>query len=214
MMQRSLSALSLAALLVGCSDTVAVGGAHRVEVALQRTDAALPLATMLSTAASQGRLQVDQVDSLFITITSISFLRAVAEDDTLEAAWETLSLTDPVTIDLLSLPMEDDSAVVIAAGDLPAGDYERIRFRVSGSSIFLNTGVMIGKAVFVADTEYAVKVPSGTTSGLKTDLAVSVEDATAANLVFSTLATFDAVTATGNGQVILSPVLKAKGALE
>jgi hypothetical protein len=125
-----------------------------------------------------------------------------------------IELSEPLTVDLLALPSEEDSAVVIASGTLPEGEYERMRFLVSASWIFLNTGATVGNSTFDPDVSYEVKVPSGSTSGLKTDLSFTVVTDTSVNLLFSPIATFENVTATGSGKVILSPVLKAKGEIE
>ncbi len=182
---------------------------------MQQTDALVLVAPALQSAvAAQGKISIDQVDSLFITITEISFLPVLAEDDPTEASWERFDLPEPLTIDLLALPPDDEPALVIADGTLPEGDYERIRFLVGSSTIFLNTLVGVGNASFDPDTEYPVKVPSGASSGLKTDLGFSVVDDSEVNVLFSSTATFDDVTATGSGNVILSPVLKAKGTTE
>ena len=202
------AAVSLAA----CSDSTGTNEVHRVDVAIQQTDAMLLAAPILQTAtAAQGKISVSQVDSLFITITSIAFLPVLADGDTTEASWETIALTDPLAIDLLALPAEDDSALVIAEGTLPEGDYERMRFLISASSIYFNASTTVGNATFDPDAEYDVKVPSGSSSGLKTDIGFTVAADTAVNVLFSTTATFEDVTATGSGMVILSPVLKSRG---
>ena len=215
MFARHLAALAIATVVAACSDTTSTNDVHEVAVAMQQTDAALLAAPALRAAeAAQGKIQIDQVDSLFITITSISFLPVLADDDTTEASWQAIDLSEPLRIDLMALPAEDDSALVIAEGALPEGDYERMRFLLSNSEIFLNSMATIGNFAFDPDTEYAVKVPSGSSSGLKTDLRFNVVADTAVNLLFASTATFDAVTATGNGNVILSPVLKAKGEIE
>ncbi len=217
MYRDKLMVLGLAAMVAACSDTTGTSGSgmHRVDVTLQQTDGMLLAAPIMAAAgASQGRISIDQVDSLFLTITTISFLPVLAEDDTTEASWQVIELSEPLTFDLLALPAEEDSALVIASGTLPEGDYERMRFLISASSIFLNTGVTVGNSPFAPDISHEVKVPSGSTSGLKTDLSFTVVTDTSVNLLFSALATFDKVTATGNGQIILSPVLKAKGEIE
>ncbi len=155
-----------------------------------------------------GQVAVANVDSLFITFTSISFKPVGTEDDSTDGGWQSVTLPAPVTVDLLALPSDSDSAVVIAAGTLVEGDYEQLRFIVSASSIFFNTTLNVGNQVFDPDTEYEVTVPSGSTSGLKTDLTLSLSDSTEVNLLFSPVATLNDVTATGSGKVILKPVLR------
>jgi len=201
-------------LLVACSDVTTIDGVHQVDLTMQQGDGLVLAAPVLATAAhAQGKILADQVDSLFLTITTISFL-AVTEDGESEASWTSFELPEPITVDLLALPTEEATPLVIASGELPAGDYEKLRFRISTSSIFLNTGTTVGNSTFNPDTPYEVTVPSGATSGIKTDLGFSVADDVEINLLFSPNATFDGVTATGSGKVILSPVLKARDQLE
>lgn len=201
-------------LLAACSDITTTNGVHQVDVTLQQGDGLVLAAPAFATAANaQGKLLADQVDSLFLTITTISFL-SVAEDEESEASWMSFALPEPITVDLLALPTEEATPLIIASGELPAGDYEKLRFRISASSIFLNTRTTVGNSTFDPDTPYEVTVPSGATAGLKTDLGFSVADDVEVNLLFSPKTTFDGVTATGNGKVILSPVLMARDQLE
>lgn len=201
-------------LLAACSDITTTNGVHQIDVTLQQTDGLVLAAPAFVTAANaQGKILADQVDSLFLTITTISFL-PVAEDEESETSWLSFELPEPITVDLLALPTEEDTPLIIASGELPAGNYDKLRFRISASSIFLNTGTTVGNSTFDPDTPYEVTVPSGTTSGLKTDLGFSVAGDVDINLFFSPRATFDGVTVTGSGKVILSPVLKARDQLE
>ena len=133
------------------------------DVALQQTDGLFLAAPIMTAAgASQGRISVDQVDSLFLTITTISFLPVLAEDDTTEASWQVIELSEPLTVDLLALPSEEDSAVVIASGTLPEGEYERMRLpmRYPGES------VLPTRMCFHSTSDIVVSLPcatSGTT---------------------------------------------------
>ena len=79
---------------------------------------------------------------------------------------------------------------------------------ISNASIVLNTTIGVGQATFAADSSHAVRIPSAENTGLKTDIAFTVAADTDVNLLFSPDATFQNVTATGNGQVILAPVIK------
>jgi hypothetical protein len=178
---------------------------------MQQTDVVLLVAPIAESATSAlGKVPVSDVESLFLTFTSVSFRPVGADDDSTGGGWQSFMLPAPVTVDLLALPSESDSAVVMAAGTLVEGDYEALRFLVSDGSIYFNTTITIGNSTFDPDTEYEVTVPSGSTSGLKTDLSFSVSDSAQVNLLFSTTATLDDVTATGSGKVILKPVFKAK----
>jgi hypothetical protein len=220
-------AAAFTAMAVGgaCTDTTGTLNSTdtgSVEVTLQRASVQLApaadFAVFLSDAGLQGKVDPSSVDSLFVTVTSIGFLPVEAEDtgeESEDPMWMWLDLPDPVTLDLLALPTEGDSPIVIAAGDVPVGDYRKVRMIVGGAAVFFNQAMTVGQAAFDVDTEYPVDVPSGAQSGLKTDATFSVVgddvgDPTAVNLLFDPDATFKNVTATGSGKVKLAPVIKVR----
>ena len=113
------------------------------------------------------------------------------------------------------LPEPDESPVVIASGSVPVGSYRKVRLFVQDEIVVFAESVTVGNSVYDMDTEYPVTIPSGDNTGIKTDLSFTVtadEDGNVAevNLLFDSEATFRGVTATGNGKVMLPPVLKAK----
>ena len=220
---------------VGCSDTGNLGpgdGMGDVTVTLQRTDvlSASVVAAALEgeiTAAPEGKVPMDQVQSLTVTITSIEMLRDCEADEEAgdgdqsngecaeNGGWIPLELDEPVTIDFMALPVPDDSVVVLASGSLPVGDYRNIRLFVQDEFVVFAADITVGNSVFYMDEDYPVEIPSGDNTGIKTDLSFTVTEdgegnAEEVNLLFDTEATFRGVTATGSGKVILPPVLKAK----
>jgi len=153
------------------------------------------------------------VTSLNLTVTEVAYLLE-GDDENTESAWQTLDVED-LTIDLMALPAESEGSVVIGAGDVLVGNYNKVRLLVSGGTIEFNTAVSLGGTDFVASVEYDVVVPSGAESGVKSDVSFDViagaEGAeNSAELVFEPGTTFLNVTVTGNGEVILNPVLRAK----
>jgi len=153
------------------------------------------------------------VERLDLTVTEVAYLLEGDEENT-ESAWQTLEV-DNLTIDLMGLPAESEGSVVIGAGEVPVGNYSKVRLLVSGGTIVFNTDVSLGGTDFVAGEEYDVTVPSGAESGVKSDVSFDViagaEGAeNSAELVFEPGTTFLNVTVTGNGEVILNPVLRAK----
>jgi hypothetical protein len=155
------------------------------------------------------------VASLEVTVTSIQFLRAGDEDDE-AGGWITLQLSAPVSLNLMALPTEGDSPVVIASGSVEAGTYTQVRLFVTDPSVEFSSDVTIGAAAtFQAGVEYAVTIPSAGQTGIKTDASFTVtadeSGATAdVGLLFDAGTTFANVAATGNGQVILAPVLRSR----
>jgi hypothetical protein len=144
-------------------------------------------------------------------VTSVSFLPVEAEGEGEgegeESAWVFLTLDDPIQVDLMALPIEEDSPFV--TGELDVGDYGKIRLQVSDAAVWFNEAITQGPTTLAPDTEHPVDVPSGSTSGIKTDLSFTVQDAPAAvTLVFDPGLTFSNLNVTGSGRVVLSPVFK------
>jgi hypothetical protein len=87
---------------------------------------------------------------------------------------------------------------------------------VADASIYFNNMISVGNQTYDVDMEYAVDVPSGAQSGLKTDVSFTVEadpataDPLAVNVLFDPDMTFNNVTATGSGRVKLTPVIKTR----
>jgi len=221
------AALVTAFVATGCSDTASVDGMGTVAVTMQQASVQLAPGAdgfdlLLSPGDAAVKVSKTQVDSLFIWATRIGFLPVDTPDgscddegDETPCPWIWLDLSEDLQIDLMALPAEDDSAVVIAAGDVPVGDYRKVRLLVRDASIFFNEAISVGNHVFDADMEHALDVPSGAQSGLKTDAAFSVVaddlgEPTEVNVVFDPNLTFNNVTATGSGKVKITPVLKVR----
>jgi len=157
-------------------------------------------------------LDRDNVLSLTVVVTQIEFLPTVEGDDGEgDASWITLELPEPIELDLLALPTEGESPLVIAAGSVEPGEYRNVRFLIGAATIVFDEPFTVGIAEF--DGEHLVTVPSGTETGLKTDIAFTVEadednNPQELNLLFDPEVTFLHATATGNGTVVLTPVMR------
>jgi hypothetical protein len=228
---KNILAIGVVAALAGaCADTTGIGDTGSVRVTLQQAGtvlapAASPAWVNLSGADMEG-LDRALIASLEVTVTSIAFL-PVDEDDPDDpsgmgmgdgdmdgTSWISLPLGEPVPLDLLALPSEMDSPIVIAAGDVPVGDYRKVRLFVENATISFTEAITKGNATFDAEVDHPVDIPSAANSGLKTDAIFSVvaDDVGAVsdvNLLFDPTATFKNVTVTGSGRVILAPVIKA-----
>lgn len=219
MSQKLLGLAVLGTLAVGataCSDTSGTNGTVPVTVTMQIDGAALAASAFDGAALLlAGPIDASEVDSLFVEVTGLSFLycdsTCMADttdlDDDCCGEWHDVSVAGDTWIDLMHLPMDVDSAVVIASGDLPIGEYQRIRINVGGAFIWFNTEQSTGQEVFMVDQEYGVTVPSGR---LNTNVGLTVEDdgtgmPVPVNLVFDPAMTFQNVHTTGSGKVILTP---------
>lgn len=159
----------------------------------------------------------DTVESLEIEVTEIAFLPADADEqaEAAETAWQTITLGTPVTLDLMALPTESEGSIEVASGSVLVGSYRKVRLLVGeGEIVFRGPLSLGGAASFDAGTPYPVTIPSGNQTGLKTDVSFEVTEgenatANAAYVVFAPGTTFQNVTATGNGGVMLAPVLRS-----
>lgn len=207
---------TLAAGATACSDTSGVNGTVPVTVSMQLDGSAFAAAAYDGAALLlAGPIDASEVDSLWVEVTGLSFLScdSACMADTTDVnddccgEWQHLSLASPVVIDLMALPADADSAFVIASGDLPIGEYQRIRISVANASIWFNTDQSTGPTDFLAGEWHDVTVPSGR---LNTNVGLTVEDdgtglPVPINLVFDPNMTFQNVHGTGSGKVILTP---------
>lgn len=148
------------------------------------------------------------VDELVVTVTRVEFLPAGGDEEN-RGGWVSLDVDD-VTLDLMALPTDPADAVILATGELPAGAYGMLRLFVSDATILFNTPVQLGQAfTYEAGTPYTVFIPSGDQTGIKTDQGFTLaEGAVEVGLLFDEHATLANVTGTGNGMVIMAPVLR------
>ena len=201
-----------------CSDSTGVA-TGTVNVTMQQTDAAVLHVVdgwYASVTGTQISLDPDTVASLTITVTELEFLVGASGDGISDnTSWTGLTLPTPVTIDLVALPTEGESPLVIVAGSVPVGDYRHVRLYVSDATIEFTGPIEIGQAQnFDGDTPYPVEIPSVDQTGITTDVtftvvADGVGDPTDVFLFFSPEATMANVTANGAGNVLLTPIVSA-----
>ncbi|MDH3457535.1 MAG: DUF4382 domain-containing protein [Gemmatimonadota bacterium] len=224
-----MAAMTAVAVATACADGAGLDGTSgQVEVTMQQA-ASSPAATsefavFLSANGSQGRVDPSLVTELLVTVTRIGFLPAEPMDgdpmdgdpdeDPDDTMWIWLELPEPVTLNLMALPIEADPPIVIAAGEVAVGDYRKVRMIVAGALVSFGEDVSVGQQVYAAAEPHEVTVPSGAQSGLKTDAVFSVladdlGDPTEVNILFDPDATFKNVVATGSGKINLTPVIKS-----
>ncbi|HEX9631380.1 MAG TPA: DUF4382 domain-containing protein [Gemmatimonadales bacterium] len=192
-----------------------------VSVTMQRvgagTAAQAAAGWFASATGGMGRIDLATVDSLMVTLDRIEFLPAVQDEgdengengDGEGGGWVSLDVED-VRFDLLALPTTDETGIVLVTGELPVGDYLRVRLFVTDPMVWFNTPIQLGQAfTFDPDVGYDVFIPSGDQTGIKTDQGFSIpEGGGDVTLVFDENASLANVAATGNGRVILAPVIR------
>jgi len=199
-----------------CSDTTGTSdGEVRVRLAATPTAAARVAATDFITAS--GAITASMIDSIMVTVTAVEAIRVETDPDSDDETGKfvRLDLTElgGVRINLLDLPV-DSTGLIIARGELPAGTYNRIRLRIEDGSaeISLNTDVAIGGNSVLAAGTYALEIPSGAQSGIKvqtSSFTIDDDDGADVTLVFDLNTSIGNVHTTGNGRIIMNPVLKA-----
>lgn len=102
---------------------------------------------------------IDLISKTYVTIDKVE----IRKQETDSAGSEFIVLTEePMEIDLLTL--SNGVTELLASVDLEAGTYDKIRMHVTDS-----------KVVMKDDTEFALKIPSGSSSGLKIKIEPALE---------------------------------------
>jgi len=215
------TAVLITALTAACGD----GGPEAtgdVEVTLQQSAAIVAQvvsdwsASIVSGDASMTLIEPDTVESLTVRVTTIQFLPQ-GRDETDDGSWVTLALGTPVLLDLMELPAEGESPLVIVSGTVEVGTYGHVRLYTDSAAIQFKGPISLGAASdFDGGVDYQVEIPSVEQTGINTDVSFTVEaDADGivneVNLLFDTGSTFQNVAATGTGMVMLTPVINERG---
>ena len=213
MRSTTLAALALAGATLACSDSGPTLAPSQARISIDAGIAGqLTAGLSASVAGTEVAISPDTVKSLTIQFTDVAFL-PVGASETDGTSWQTLTLPAPVTLDLMALPTQTAGSVEIAAGSVPVGQYQMVRLMVGEGEIVFKGPISLGGAAnFDGETGYAVTIPSGSQTGIKTDVSFEVtegQDATAnaAYLVFTPGTTFQNVTVTGTSGVMLTPVI-------
>lgn len=208
-LSRSLALLTGAALaLSACDGGTGPGGDN--QVLLQRgsvgSTASVTGALLGPELASQ--LPLGAVQSIQVTVTGVRVLPAARNPDD-DAAWVALSVPSggTVQVDLLQLPTT--GGVTIAAGDLDeTATFSGLRiFFEEPARITLDETVTVGARTLQPGT-YDLFIPSGAQTGIKvlSGFTVSRSGENVA-VVFDSDASVQSITATGQGRLIMAPVL-------
>lgn len=218
--------LTAASLAVGCGESTGVRSTGAVQVTIQRTPSATaqistPLLSVSAGELAAARIDLDNVQCLIVEITGVHLLPAVQDPNSEdEGAWVRLAM-DPVPLDVKNLPqMGDDPFPIVFDPAVPAGDYRKLRL-ITGelNEIFFIESFSVGPHLYEAGDEscppgegHPVDVPSGSQSGLKTDVEITVDDTDpqTVELLFDDATSIRNAVATGNGRINLTPVLRTR----
>ena len=126
--------------------------------------------------------------------------------------WYTLDVVGSGHLNLLALPTDTTTGLVLASGSLPVGEYGAARLIISSAKIYFDsTWTSPQGFTFQANTAYDVTLPSrgnGTPQGIMTRAGFVLTTAGAdVVLVFDPDATLGGAVVTGTGQIIIRPTL-------
>jgi hypothetical protein len=202
-----LAAASIVA-LTACSEGL---GAGMGEAALNmsRTDDAPMMLTSTEPSSEPQSVSSDTVESFEVTITSIQFLRADAEEADANG-WVTLNFDEGVTVDLMALP-DSGIAALVAEGSVEAGAYSAVRLFVTSPKMVFRGDIEFGLGnTLEGGVEYDVTIPSSAQSGIEVfvDFEIDVNAETDVNLLFDSALSLTNLTVTGASQIIVNPVIR------
>lgn len=207
--RRSLGVLTLATLaLVACDDDDGITGVEgaaevQVRMASAGSSAATSLPTSLQTISEPSRavLELDVVESIILPIGAVEARQE-------GAGWVEIGRVD-ADIDLLSLP---EDGVELVGGDIPEGDYDRLRFFLTADPIVVLTEtVRVGRTTYPAGPN-PLRIPSVDQAGFRVaaDFDVDDDDGEILTLFVDEDATLGRVKATGSGTLMIAPVLTVR----
>jgi hypothetical protein len=133
-------------------------------------------------------------------------------EGTFDGDWYSLEVVGDGRIDLMHLPAETESGLIIATGEIPPGVYSHLRLFVLDATIWFNSAIERPNGVpFEPDVGYEVVIPFVEETGIKTRMDLEVpEGGGEIVLVFDNGDMMARAVASGNGEIIVAPVLWSK----
>lgn len=151
------------------------------------------------------------VEDLDVTVTAVQALPAQYLDrPDPERFWETMTLSAPVTVNLLSLPFEDDGEVELFDGDLEPGAYVRLRLLVSEIAMTLAAPLTIGDHTFPAGEPLTVSLEDPWVRIPGAFFTVADDSTTTVDVFFDPGTTIGRLVVTPGGQLRFVPVMRGK----
>ena len=213
--------------LTACDSTTGPEGSGTMSVQLAKLGgSSASLAAHVVRADSRfASVELEDVDAINVTVDSVEAHRvgsgSDAEDDgdgdappEERGGWFAVEVTVEDPFDLTALSTTE--TLTIAEGALPEGDYNQIRLFLSGATIDFAEGFDPDGDGPLAPgaTDVPLRIPSSEQTGVKipgADFSIDGETGTEVTVTFDEGTSVQNLTITGNGQVIMSPVLTAAG---
>jgi hypothetical protein len=195
-MSMLVSAAGFATLLVaGCTDSTS-SRFVTVRVSLGRADGALS-AALAPQDVLAGAVDPALVSALDVTVDSVQIETSTSD------GWQTVNLAAPLALDLVT---DLGNSIDLGSVTVETGTCQA-RLFVSNPTITFSEDIVFGQHTDTAGT-YSLRIPSGDQTGLKADGACdATTDAAHVTLAFDVGASIGTVVATGNGDIMLTPVI-------
>jgi hypothetical protein len=205
--------LGLALSVAACENTAGPGGEATVLLSRSGSTAlSMEVLASLSGDANLASVPLSSVTSIDVVVSGVDALPA-NQDENSEAAWVSLGVNGGGSFDLMKL---SEAGVVLARGELAAGDYGNVRLKIASATITFNQSVTVGGSptarTYAADTAHQLTIPSSAQTGIKVPTAgFSISETTGdeVTIVFDAAASVQSVQALPTG-VQMSPVLTAR----
>lgn len=220
MQRRWVSPVLLVPLLALSSCDTLGPDSGNTRIVASRVSGAAPSQTLIPTSPSADRGEDDDrprgailalVEDLDVTITAVQALPAQYLDrPNPERYWETMTLSAPVTVNLLSLPFEDDGGLELFDGDLEPGAYVRLRLLVSEIEMSLAAPLTIGRHTFPAGEPLQVSLADPWVRIPGAFFTVADDSTTTVDVFFDPATTIGRLVVTPDGQLRFVPVMRGK----
>jgi hypothetical protein len=126
-------------------------------------------------------------------------------------SWYSLDISGSNRLDLMALPTDSSSGLVLATGTLPTGEYGAARLVISSATIWFDTTITTTSGfTFLPNTPYDVTLPNRNgVSSIMTNAGFTIADgASTVVLTFDANAAIRGAAVTDSGTIILKPVLR------
>lgn len=216
--------LLLGVALAGCGDD-ATGpegmGTATVQMNRAGSGSASLAASTVSADPRFARVDVEQVAAIRVEVDTVE-LHRVGDGDGEEngegegpsAGWYEIGVTLTEPLDLMALSAEQ--TLTIAEGTVPAGTYNQLRFFFEGATVDFAEGFdPDGEGPLEPGaTDVPLRIPSGDQTGIKVpglSFEVAADAESEVTVSFDGGASVQNLVVTGNGEVLMTPVLTPEG---
>jgi hypothetical protein len=171
--------------------------------------------SLMTADGSAGNVSLAAVANITLELMRVEATRNVGDDEG-TSGWFALELQAPGSINLLQLPSEEETGLLLARGELEPGAYTNVRLFFVNATITFNQPVTLGSGpaavTYEADVAHSLRVPSGAQTGVKVPTAgftIAEDEESTVVLVFDPATSVQSISATPNF-LIMSPVLTAQ----